>query len=705
MVYPFGAVRAVPAPPYGALPPDWASPFSPHVFAAGFDQKPRVMGGANHGIVNPLGKAMQPSWADATSRWQLPHERNRGVPEEAAEDARSQSLSWPNSTPIAPGTSLQGVHSRPNSAPVHFSRGRKDPPAARGYYETHPEVFTLGRDHPPNTFPHRTTKPQGERPAQIRTDRDISSLMPSLDLNQPPPLFEGGKLVSPSGNYLDTDPHPPVSRTRGQPGFVASPFPHIAYPETPYPVELPVTEPSNLSPPPYGKARVPPAFPMAHYPHIPYPLTVSPPRIAPDSSLYSNVHDPPLMDPSSFVLPVAYDYAALERPEGFVPPPPLQKLGYPRPPHLVAPVAYDPGQIAYDPARLPVPLHLQGAYPIPDPRSLNPSDPRALGFFPVSWAADARVQGVKNSVLQVPPDTKELAWGDPRGAAAEFARRGRPVRQYVTADKATVPARDKLRAMQMYQPPFFYPSPIEEEGLCWQAPLGVPPPVPPPPAAFANYPTWDLRASPMLPFGRNLGLACDSSVASNVVRRTDSENDLTVLPGRGDEARVPTRNESVEEIAYARRRELGSPVGDAVLGKAPVRSSRGAAHLTRLGEDPRGGMFVTEERFPRQFMQEQYLRGVEEGAKAAQWQRQCGSPQSTDVPAEPYAEDVVNRAVPSVSGTGVNKAARGHPEVRKKRSSDEATSKNSGEPETEQPPKKRSPNARMHAVGGPRGLL
>lgn len=207
----------------------------------------------------------------------------------------------------------------------------------------------------------------------------------------------------------------------------------------------------------------------------------------------------------------------------------------------------------------------------------------------------------------------------------------------------------------------------------------------------------------MLPFGRNLGLACDSSVASNVVRRTDSENDLTVLPGRGDEARVPTRNESLEEVAFARRRDLGSPVGDAVLGKPPVRSSRGAAHLTRLGEDPRGEMFVGEERFPRQYMQEQYLRGVEEGAKAAQWQRQCGSPPSTHAPVEPYAEDMVHRAVPSVSGTGVNKAGR-HPEVRKKRSSDEATSKNSGEPETEQPPKKRSPNARTHAIG-PRGLL
>lgn len=100
-VYPFGAVRAVPAAPYGALPPDWAAPFPPHVFAAGFDHKPSVMGGLNHGI-NPLGK----SWADAVSRWQLPHERNGGVPEEE-EEARSQSMSWPNSTPIVPGTSLQ----------------------------------------------------------------------------------------------------------------------------------------------------------------------------------------------------------------------------------------------------------------------------------------------------------------------------------------------------------------------------------------------------------------------------------------------------------------------------------------------------------------------------------------------------------------------------------------------------------------------
>ena len=226
----------------------------------------------------------------------------------------------------------------------------------------------------------------------------------------------------------------------------------------------------------------------------------------------------------------------------------------------------------------------------------------------------------------------------------------------------------------------------------------APPPVPAAPPPFANYPTWDLRGAPLLPFGRNLGLAADSSVASNVVRRTESEADI----GPGDEARVPTRNESLEEVAYARRRDLGSPVEDAVLG----RSSRGVAQLARLGEDLRGqrgeAVFHTEERFPRQYMQEQYLRGVEEGAKAAQWQRQCGSPASPNVVvAQPYDEAALNRAVPSVSGTGAKQAVRGHAEVRerKKRSSDEATSKNSGGTETDQPAKKRSPNTRTHVLG------
>ena len=100
----------------------------------------------------------------------------------------------------------------------------------------------------------------------------------------------------------------------------------------------------------------------------------------------------------------------------------------------------------------PVPLHLQGAYPIPDPRALNlpnPSDPRALGFFPVSWAADARVQGVKKSAVQHPPETKELAWGDPQEVAGGFARRGRSWRHYVAAEKAALAAQEKLRAAQV----------------------------------------------------------------------------------------------------------------------------------------------------------------------------------------------------------------------------------------------------------------
>ena len=107
-VYPFGAVRAVPAPPYGALPPEWAAPFLPHMFAAGFDpQKARVLGASNHGFVNPPGKAVHPMWAEAMARWQMPREQNRGVAEQGVpEEGRSQSQSWPHSTPL-PGNSLQ----------------------------------------------------------------------------------------------------------------------------------------------------------------------------------------------------------------------------------------------------------------------------------------------------------------------------------------------------------------------------------------------------------------------------------------------------------------------------------------------------------------------------------------------------------------------------------------------------------------------
>ena len=213
--------------------------------------------------------------------------------------------------------SFQGVHSRPNSAPVHFSRGRKDAPSARGHFETQPDIFSMAHDQAPTSYPVHGP----DLPNHVGTDADISCLMPSLDLNQPPPVFDRRKAAAPPGGYLDQDVHPPISKTRGQPGFIAPPFAHIPYPDTPlFPVEHPVTEPSSLSPPPYGKPRVPAGFPLPIYPGVPYPLA-PPPRVVPDSSPFSNVHDPPVLDPTSFVLPLAYEYGALERPDGFVPPP------------------------------------------------------------------------------------------------------------------------------------------------------------------------------------------------------------------------------------------------------------------------------------------------------------------------------------------------------------------------------------------------
>lgn len=176
--------------------------------------------------------------------------------------------------------------------------------------------------------------------------------------------------------------------------------------------------------------------------------------------------------------------------------------------------------------------------------------------------------------------------------------------------------------------------------------------------------------------------------------------DVGALPQNApDEGRVPTRNNSFEDVA---RRNVGSPIAETV----PVKPARRVAPYSRLGEDARGARAeasgVNGGRFPRHFMQEQYLRGVEEGAKAAQscdWLPQ--GTESLDLKVDVFGG---NRAVPSVSGTGVNRLVRKEvvriPLERrerkegKKRSSDEATSHCSGEPEEEQPAKRRSPNAR-----------
>jgi hypothetical protein len=262
------------------------------------------------------------------------------------------------------------------------------------------------------------------------------------------------------------------------------------------------------------------------------------------------------------------------------------------------------------------------------------------------------------------------------------------------------------RSPEALTPPDVLQAP--EQPVC--QPVSAPPPALVPPA-FASYPMWDTRGAPVLPFGRNPGLACESSVASNAIKRNDSGNDMDVgvLPQNvPDEGRVPTRNNSFEDVG---RRNVGSPLAETL----PIKPARRVASYSRLGEDARGAPVeasgVNGGRFPRHFMQEQYLRGVEEGAKAAQsrhWQPQ--GTESLDLRVDVFGG---NRVVPSVSGTGVKSLVRkevvriplerGERKEGKKRSADEATSHCSGEPEEEQPSKRRSPNARSPNFE-PRGL-